>query len=228
MQKLLEIFKNININDAIKIEESDFQYIALKNLYLNIKNKDFYLSLIIANSIVCYQLSSTWEKYWEEFCSYFIAKWIINNEQLIIDEMSKFIKQSKWNKRFVETKIKRLKRLFPFLEIFFKNEKKYYENMTLLQEELAKIMNQKREDKTIVFAVKMFSYWARNYFEELIYFPKNINIPIDSRLTKIYEIYNEDKNLKIKDFYKVLSEKLNIPELHLDAIIWVNSDKLIK
>jgi DNA-(apurinic or apyrimidinic site) lyase len=44
------------------------------------------------------------------------------------------------------------------LEIFFKNEEKYYENMSLLQEELAKIMNQKKEDKTIVFAVKMFSY----------------------------------------------------------------------
>jgi DNA-(apurinic or apyrimidinic site) lyase len=89
-------------------------------------------------------------------------------------------------------------------------------------------MNQKKEDKTIVFAVKMFSYWARNYFEKLIYFPENINIPIDSRLTKIYEIYNEDENLNIKDFYKILSQKLNIPELHLDAIIWVNFEKLVK
>jgi N-glycosylase/DNA lyase len=46
----------------------------------------------------------------------------------------------------------------PFLEIFFKNEEKYYENMVLLQQELAKVMNQKKDDKTIVFAVKMFYY----------------------------------------------------------------------
>lgn len=237
MQKLLEIFKNININDAIKIEESDFQYIALKNLYLNIKNKDFYLSLILANSIVCYQLSSTWEKYWEEFAKKsgdFFASLKLKEEskkemiENIFYFFKEFLPNSKWNKRFVETKIKRLERLLPFLENFLKSEKKYYENMTLFQEELAKIMNQKKEDKTIVFAVKMFSYWARNYFEKLVYFPENINIPIDSRLTKIYEIYNEDENLKIKDFYKILSQKLNIPELHLDAIIWVNSDKLIK
>jgi N-glycosylase/DNA lyase len=59
MEKLIKLFKDITIDDAIKIEESDFQYIALKNLYSNINNKDVYLALVIANSIVCYQLSST-------------------------------------------------------------------------------------------------------------------------------------------------------------------------
>lgn len=226
MEKLLKIFQNFSVKDAIEIEEKDFQYIALKNLYLNIKNKDFYLPLIIANSIVCYQLSSTWEKYWEEFSKAW-SDYEFKKLEDILEFFKEFLPNSKWNKRFIETKIKRLERLFPFLEVFFKNEKKYYENMTLLQEELAKIMNQKKEDKTIVFAVKMFSYWARNYFEKLIYFPENINIPVDSRLTKIYEVYNEDKSLKIKDFYKTLSEKLNIPELHLDAIIWVNFERLI-
>jgi N-glycosylase/DNA lyase len=36
--------------------------------------------------------------------------------------------------------------------------------MNLLAEDLAKIMNQSRDAKTIVFAVKMFSYGARNLF----------------------------------------------------------------
>jgi N-glycosylase/DNA lyase len=46
----------------------------------------------------------------------------------------------------------------PFLERFYKKEENYYENMILLQQELAKTMNQKKDDKTIVFAVKMFYY----------------------------------------------------------------------
>jgi DNA-(apurinic or apyrimidinic site) lyase len=87
-------------------------------------------------------------------------------------------------------------------------------------------MNQTKDAKTIVFAVKIFSYWARNYFDKFIEFPFEIEIPIDSRLEGIYEIYNSDKNMKIKEFYKILSKKLNIPPLHLDAIIWCNYEEL--
>jgi DNA-(apurinic or apyrimidinic site) lyase len=97
-------------------------------------------------------------------------------------------------------------------------------------------MNQKKDAKTIVFAVKMFSYWARNifWFRE---FPKEIMIPIDSRLEKLFYkfwphpnplLWEERGYKEIKNFYKELSEKLNIPLLHLDAILWVNYDKLIK
>jgi len=57
MQKLYNKLKHFKLQDAIKIEESDRQYIALKNLYENINNKENYLALIIANSIICYQLS---------------------------------------------------------------------------------------------------------------------------------------------------------------------------
>lgn len=224
----MDIFSKLkNLNSNFKeIEEKDLQFIYLKNLYFNIKNKDFYLSLILANSIICYQLSSTWERYWEEFCNYFIIN-EINNIDELIEKLSIFIKASKWNKRFVETKINRLNKLKPFLDTFIKNQEKYYENMFLLNNDLAKVMKQKNTQKTIVFWVKMFWYWARIYFDKFIEFPKEISIPIDSRLTKIYEIYNNDKNLTINDFYKNISYKLDIPLLHLDAIIWVNYEKLL-
>lgn len=226
MQKLLEKIKNISTNDAIKIEESDLQFFALKNLFENIKNKNIYLALIISNAIICYQLSSSWEAYWEEFSKNFIENEVSKDD--LLEKLWFFIKNSKWNKRFVETKIKRLEKLRPFLEDFIWNEKFYYESMDKLCEKLAKTMNQKITDKTIVFAVKMFSYWARNCFNEIIEFPFSISIPIDSRLTKLYEIYNEDKDLKINDFYEILSKKTNIPPLHLDAVLWVNFDKLIE
>jgi len=226
VQKLLEKIKNISIIDAIKIEESDLQFFALKKLFKNIKNKDTYLALILTNSIVCYQLSSSWENYWDEFSSYFSKNEI--NKNNLVEKLWFFIANSRWNKRFLKTKIKRIEKLKPFLEKFIWNEKFYYSNMEKLNYELAKTMNQKLNDKTIVFAVKMFSYWARNYFNELIKFPFSISIPIDSRLKKIYEIYNRDENLKIDDFYNILSRKISIPPLHLDAILWVNYNKLIE
>lgn len=226
MQELLEKLKNISLNEAIKIEESDLQFFALKKLFENIKSKDIYLALILSNAIICYQLSSSWEKYWEEFSEYFSKNEVLKND--LIQKLWIFITNSKWNKRFVETKIKRLEKLKPFLDEFIWNEKFFYENMEKLCEKLAKTMNQKITDKTIVFAVKMFSYWARNYFNNFIEFPFSISIPIDSRLTNLYETYNEDKNLKIDTFYDILSKKINISPLHLDAVLWVNYDKLIK
>jgi len=57
MQELYNRLKHFSLNDAILIEESDRQFIALKKFCENIENKDEYLALIIANSIICYQLS---------------------------------------------------------------------------------------------------------------------------------------------------------------------------
>lgn len=98
--------------------------------------------------------------------------------------------------------------------------------MEELRDELAKTMKQKIDAKTIVFSVKMFSYWARNVFDRLEYFPENISAPIDSRLMNLYEIYKWDYE-NINKFYSDLSKKLKIPELHLDAIVWVNYNDLI-
>jgi len=52
---------------------------------------------------------------------------------------------------------------------------------------LGKIMEQPVNAKTIVFSVKMFSYACRNVFGYLEYFPYELNLPLDSRLKKIYE-----------------------------------------
>lgn len=228
MEKLFNKLKNISLNDAIKIEESDLQFFELKKLYNSIKNKEIFLWLIIANCIICYQLSSTWEAYWKEFSLYFgnIKKEINKND--IINELWVFIKNSKWNKRFIKTKINRLEKLKPFIDEFVWNERFYYENMQILQLKLANTMNQKATDKTIVFTVKMFSYWARIVFNEIIKFPFEISIPIDSRLKKIYEKFNENKNLRIDEFYNILAKKLNIPPLYLDAVLWVNFKNLIE
>ncbi|MBT3727079.1 N-glycosylase/DNA lyase [bacterium] len=64
MQELYNKLKNHTITEAIKIEESDRQFIALKKLWENnyvgadlVSAQYIYLSLILANTIICYQLS---------------------------------------------------------------------------------------------------------------------------------------------------------------------------
>lgn len=224
MDELYEKLKNYNIDSAIEYENNDTQYIALTNLWNKLENNDkhVYLSFIIANALICYQLSWKGEEYWEEFSDKlfdYIKSW----KKDILEFFEDFLPNSKNNKRFVNIKISRIKKVIPFLERFRNNELYYYENMNIILAEIWKVMKQKLNAKTIVFSIKMFSYWARNCFWKLIYFPNEITIPIDSRLVKIYEKYWKNEE-KIEVFYSKISSKLWIPELHLDAIIWNNKE----
>lgn len=251
-----ELFKKLEkytLQDAINFEQNDRQFLALKKLWENIRSRSillskkegikeslshwegfreslkiyFYLSLILWNSIVCYQLSGKWEDYWEEFWEYFSDKFIENFLPAdLIDLLANFLRVCKKNRRFTEAKITRLQKFLPFLEEFLGQEKYFYENMTKLQEKIAKTMKQKKDAKTVVFAVKMFSYWARNIFD-FIEFPNDLLIPIDSRLTNLFENY-WNENEKIEDFYKNLSLDLKIPMMHLDAVVWTNYDELME
>ena len=133
-----------------------------------------------------------------------------------------FLKTCKWNKRYTDTKIWRLKKLSPYIPEIFSRQKFFYEDMKSLQLFLAKVMNQDISAKTIVFAVKMMGYGARNMWNFVPY-PQNISIPIDSRLTNIFEKYNTWET--IEKFYEDLSKKTGISPLHLDAILWVDYDR---
>jgi len=240
MDKLYNILKDYTLDDAIKFEEQDRQFLALKKLYKNWKIQDeLYLLLIIVNALISFQLSWKWEDYWEEFSTSSLIPLLIGegniNSQKIYNFFEDLLKNGKNNRRFVDMKLKRVEKFCkPHSNSLLIGEgisswEYYYKNMDKLAEKLSKIMNQKVDAKTIVFAVKMFSYWARNVFWYLQNFPENLMIPIDSRLENLYKKYNWDWSKKeIKNYYIELSKKLNIPLLHLDAILWVNYDELIK
>lgn len=226
MEELYKKIKHYTLEDALAFEESDRQFLALQKMSDDLDCKLFgsYLLSIILNSVICYQLSWKWEDYWEEFAIYFWKK-DLNNINLI-DEVSNFIRNSKNNKRFINAKIKRLEKLRSFSERFKWKEEVYYQNMTNLRDDLAKELKQKVDAKTIVFAVKMYGYWARNIFRFEKY-PREINIPIDSRLTKLYEKYKWDFD-NVDKYYIDLSQKMEIAPLHLDWIVWTLYDELIK
>lgn len=223
MEKILKLLENHSNKTSIEIQKKDFQYQSLEFLNNNFKDDKIY-DLVLANSIICYQLSSTWEAYWEEFWNYFSK----NKPTNTISDLKIFIKNSKWNKRFVDTKSKRLDKLENFLDIFTKNKDYYLNNLVILRDELAKVMNQKTDAKTIVFAIKMIWYIISIRKKIDFVFPYEISIPIDSRLTNLYEKFNDNPNLEIKEFYKKISEITNISPLNLDAIVWVNYEEFMK
>ena len=58
----------------------------------------------------------------------------------------------------------------------------------------------------------------------------NINIPVDSRIKKIYKLNTnkEADESKIREFFTDLSQRYNIPPLDLDTILRLDYRKTIK
>jgi len=228
MEELIKILKQFSLEDAYKIEENDRQFLAISKMFQNIKSIDYFFPIIIVNSLVWYQLSGTWEEYWEELAEFsikynFPAEFIF---EFLYKFFQEFLPQSKCNKRLLNMKLPRIVKMRWIFEDFIWKEKYFYENILELQNLLARIMKQNKDDKTILFAIKMFHYWARIVYWYRLKIPFEIWIPIDSRLTKIYNIYNKS-NISQKDFWNEVSFKINIPRIHLDAILWVKCNEFI-
>lgn len=204
MDYFIEVLRKFSLEDALKLEEIDEQYLALKDLYYNIKDPELFIKLSITNSLLSFQLIYTGEKFWRIFSDYFSNKRNIN---LCLDFID-FIE--KYNPRFKEIKIKRLNKICSWIDNV--NLLDYKNDLKKFNIDLAKFMNQKEDDKTIVFSVKIYGYCLRILGYKII-FPFDIFIPIDNRIGKIS---------KDKKFWWDLSKKLNIPLLHLDSIIWIS------
>jgi len=205
VDKLVNVLKEFSIQDTKEIEENlDKQFIALKNLYENTKDPLFFLKAVVINALLSYQLSMRGEEYWQKFSEFF-------SQKRDLKYFEEFL--SIYNKRFLNSKLKRLNKVKSFFEnLTLKDFDFFVENPVLYLEKIANFLGQKKEDKTIVFSLKMLYYAYRIIKKEFKLFPYNVMIPIDVRIGKI----NKDKG-----FWKNLEKNLGIPLLHLDSIIWV-------
>lgn len=200
--QLLEILKSFSVEDIIFLEENDRQYKALEKLYENIKDENLFFSLVVINALLSFQLIMKGEKYWEKFSEFF-------SEKKDISAFTEFL--TKYNPRYLEMKISRLKKAEKCLGSV-KNWVEFAKDLKSLLFFLSKCMNQSPEAKTIVFAVKMYIYVYRIVTQEKLLAPLGIMIPLDSRITSI----SSDKG-----FWHNLERDSSIPLLHIDSILWV-------
>lgn len=216
VSRLVETLKELGLGCARTIEERvDLQFDALKNLRRNLGDDELFIKLVVANSIVSYQLSGKGEDWWWEFSSYFSKN---PPEGSIAEAYSKFLPGSRTNRRLVGGKVKRLMRLEPLLEeLTIEALREYYHDMERFREDLARTLGARKSAKTVVFAVKMFGYAGRMAFGEFIPYPMTIEIPDDVRI-KAYtkRLTNEPPT----SFWTRIAEETGIPPLHIDSILW--------
>ncbi|AIU70155.1 N-glycosylase [Thermococcus eurythermalis] len=217
VQRLIEILNELGIDCARLIEEKvDLQFDALKNLRENLGDDELFVKLVIANSIVSYQLSGKGEDWWWEFSKYFSKN---PPEGGIAEAYSRFLPNSQTNRRLVAGKLKRLQRLEPFLEERSLEDLReyYFEGMERLRDKLAKTLGSKKSAKTMVFAVKMFGYAGRIVFGEFVPYPMAIEIPDDVRINAYTKRFTSEPPVS---FWSRVAKETGISPLHIDSILW--------
>jgi len=214
------------LENVQELESQDPMYKALATLFEKLWNKEMFLPLIVANALVCYQLSSTSEEYWDEFANE-VEKFEFKKLKDVYLFFIDFLPKSEGNRNQVKSKIERLKKLDQFLSDFFFKQKFYYKNMDKFRRDIAKWMKQTEGGKTIIFSVKMFGYGCRIRFEQVIPFPYEIPIASDARHKLIFKHLNDDDMMSIDTFFRNTADELQIPPLHLDTILTIHHQEII-
>ena len=214
---LKEILSELGLDCARTIEEKvDLQFDALKNLHDNLRDDELFIRLVIANSIVSYQLSGKGEDWWWEFSKHFSEN---PPGGSIAEAYSRFLPNSRTNRRLVAGKVRRLQKLEPSLERLSINDLKeyYFSGMERLRDELVRTLGSKKNAKTIVFAVKMFGYAGRIAFGEFVPYPMTIEIPDDMRISAYTKRFTSEPPVS---FWSRVAKETGIPPLHIDSILW--------
>ncbi|NJE01890.1 N-glycosylase/DNA lyase [Thermococcus sp. JdF3] len=217
VKALREILSELGLDCARTIEERvDLQFDALRNLHGNLKNDELFIKLVIANSLVSYQLTAKGEMWWWEFSRYFSEN---PPEGSIVGAYSTFLPNSKTNRRLTAGKLRRLERLEPFLDSLSLEDlgNYYFSGMERLRDELAKTLGSRKSAKTIVFAVKMFGYAGRIAFGKFVPYPMGIEIPDDVRINAYTKRFTNEPPVS---FWRGIAEETGIPPLHIDSILW--------
>lgn len=228
---MLDSLKKFSLNDLELQMRSDSQYTSISDL-LNWKNRpDIYLVLIIMNALVCYQLSWTWEKYWDEFSNFFWKTNYTDYKDITTDFLA-FLQATKYNKRLSEIKNKRVSKIditklsSRVIYIYSNINTDIISTLDILSllEDISVIMNQKITDKTIIFSLKMFYYWLDSIFihksGKIPELPK-LPLPIDSRIQNLFEKeYWISSNSAISKKMIELQKQLPYSLLYYDAVLW--------
>ncbi|WP_180706420.1 N-glycosylase/DNA lyase [Desulfurobacterium atlanticum] len=208
-EKVKNFVKSFSKDEIIRIEKNDPQYKALEELYNSMEDRLLFIRLAVINALLSYQLNMKGEEYWKRFSEFFSSK-------RGVEYFPEFLKR--YNYRILSGKLKRYEKVRDVVFCLLKTEEDllyFSQNLNEFLEKLSKLLNQKRDAKTVVFAVKMFIYAFRIAFGKDIFAPCGIMIPLDSRISKIS---------KDKDFWKRLEKETGIPLIHVDAVLWLSDN----
>lgn len=214
------------------LEEGDPQYGAVEHLVRALGDCGSAALLVVLNALVSYQLSSRGEEYWWEFARHPFAP---GPPEDLVARFKMFLRSSRGNVAAEEAKISRISRIQSsqaHVEIYAR-ALELGEDLEKLRRILARALGKKGDEKTIVFAVKMF-YYTLKACGSKARIPASIEIPVDRRVAavtytsgiadpgpgdpvaQIMRRYREAQRA-----WSEVSRISGIPMLSLDTILWL-------
>lgn len=108
---------------------TDYISKILRNLYEHIENKEIFIPIVIANTIICYKLTFYDKSYWMEFSHWVLHSGIkLQNFEDIEIFFTGFVKQTPQFELLYNDTLSRLKSYTIFFQDFSIKQKYYYKN----------------------------------------------------------------------------------------------------
>lgn len=235
--------QQFTLDQILEIEHQDEQRISLARAWKAIElqttlpreiRQNIFIFLVIQNALVSYQVAGSWPAWRNEFSEKIPAHIDHIHRQMtknisLRERRLQFLLDSRHNKRLYNNKADRIaksEKLYEHWDITDKtfSFKEIYTDMFSLNKEIAHIMWQSPDAKTITFATKMFGYAASIVYGLHVEYPMDVRIPVDSRLQQIYKKHfpgHTDNEKTIQAYFQNLAESSAIPPLHLDSLLWI-------
>jgi len=236
VQQLARVLSLLDVSFYKKLEESDPQYKAIRNL-CNICDPYGVPLLVSLNALVSYRLSCKGEVYWQEF-SNFIQNYCksasLTEFNDYITAVIDFLNVSQCNISLRKTKVKRLMKLRDISKDTMSVFKMFTRDPEEFRIWLSEHLNTELDSKTIVFAVKMYYYGCRACLNVDMTLPFTIPIPVDRRVALIsytsglVSCYSDNpidaimrRQKVIRKVWSKIAYLCNTPPLHLDSLLWI-------
>jgi len=227
-ERLIKILSHIPDEAWEEIVRKEPEWKFIEQIYKFGFNRS--LVIMVAAGLNNYGLKGRAEEfYWPEIPNYLPdLNTTINNDK-IYNSLKLFYE----NERFHEAKLKRLEKFLhsnlASSTLWNRKPNEVSSNFKDIWKELAGVMGQKEDKKTIVFAMKCL-WISLLKADECVFDLKGIPIPVDSRVSEFTKkLSGNTGNKNNNDFYidfwnDVLNElqktRKNITIFHLDSLIW--------
>ena len=228
--------RRVGLEGVLRIEGMDPQLQAVRLMRDSMSFEEA-STLVVLNSLVSYKLSSRGEDYWSEFAIYMSRRRGPKSLKEAVKLMLDFLASSRINVALRRSKVARLLKASIIRGLEPAVMPRYTRSLEELAKTIAIGLRSRLSSKTILFAVKMFSYTYRAFYERPIIAPFTLPIPVDSRVAKVSwssgivdveasnwsDVVNSllSKPSLAQRAWSIVAKASEIPPLHLDSLIWL-------
>ncbi len=219
-----------------RVEENDPQYAAVTRL-VETAGCSHTAVVVVANSLISYQLTSRGEAYWAAF-SEWMTKYKGSTPYYLLQAHKSFIKNTPYNRIRVSAKKRRLEKFYMsrLAQELIDDPLRYCKRIDELVGRVAGALGSSPEAKTIVFSGKMYYYVCRACGESV---SGDIPVPVDRRVAYISltsclvsgctrrlrecvgELMKPRNRGVIMKAWSEITRRTGIPGYNLDSLIWV-------